>query len=113
MHRLAVALGLVGGAAGCGWSEVRFVDEGVAAVCEAAAACAGTYDASSCEARVRATDLSACDFDPREAEACADDVGVAGCQPAGGVFADVPVLVLPASCAAAYDCAWITLDPPM
>lgn len=113
MPRLGSWLALVGCAAACGWSEVRFVDEGVTAVCEAAAACAGSYDAATCEARVRATDLSGCDYDPGEAEACADDVAAASCEPAGGVFADVPVLVLPASCAAVYDCAWITLDPPM
>ena len=36
------------------------------------------------EAQVRATDLSACDYDPREAEACAEDAATAACEPAAG-----------------------------
>ena len=55
--------------AGCGASETKFLVNGLPLLCEAAADCALTYDAASCEGDVRAS-LKGCDYDPRAARSC-------------------------------------------
>ncbi len=92
----------------CGWSERRFEVEGIERLCEAASACAGTYAAETCVDRLRTTDRSACDFDPRAARDCGAQIEEAACTeiaPFG-----ISELALPESCTAAYDCPWIELS---
>ena len=102
-------VGLLILASACGWSERRFEAKGIAQLCEAAASCAQTYDASTCIDRLRSTDRSSCDFDPDKAAACSADAKDAPCETIG-VFA-IEALRIPESCIQTYDCDWIDLDP--
>lgn len=92
----------------CGWSERRFEVVGIERLCEAASACAGTYDTATCVDRLRSTDRSACDFDPgaaRECSAASEEATCAVLEPFG-----VSELTVPEPCLAVYDCAWIDLS---
>ena len=97
--------------ASCGYSEQKFEAVAVERLCEAAAQCAGTYDAAACVDRLRTTDRASCDYDPEAAKACASAVEDAAC-------ADVEPFALreleiPADCQAAYACPdgdWIDLS---
>jgi hypothetical protein len=95
--------------AGCGWSETKFEVEGIGALCDAASSCAGYYDADACYDALRATDRSGCDYDPKAARACADELESASCQPVG---TNLPLeqLVVPDACVEVYSCEWIALD---
>ena len=94
----------------CGYSEKRFEAVAVEQLCEAAAACAGTYDAAACVDHLRTTDRSACDYDPAAAKACAGAIEGAACVDVEP-FA-LRELEVPGDCQAAYDCSggWIDLS---
>jgi hypothetical protein len=89
----------------CGWSEQRFEAVGIERLCEEAAACAGTYDAQVCIDRLRLADRSSCTFDSDAAGDCVSALDDATCAPYEPF--DVEQLVVPESCAAAYDCDWL------
>ena len=93
---------------GCGWSERRFEAVGIERLCEAASACAGTYDASTCIDLLRSSDRSACDFDPAAARDCGHEADEAACAEVApfGIWE----ITVPESCFGAYDCAWIELS---
>lgn len=92
----------------CGWSEQRFEVVGIERLCEAASTCAGTYDTPTCVDRLRATDRSACDFDPQAAKDCVAEVEEAACTPIEPF--GVSELAVPEACAVAWDCPWIDLS---
>jgi len=87
----------------CGWSEQRFEVVGIERLCEAASACAGTFDAPTCVDRLRDGDRSDCDYDPKAARACADEVEAAGCTEED-VFG-ISTLAMPESCLGVWACA--------
>lgn len=96
-------------AAGCGWSERRFEVEGIERLCEAAASCAGTYEASICVDRLRTADRSSCAYDGAAAADCAAEIEQAACveiEPFG-----LYELTIPQACLDAYGCDWIDLAP--
>ncbi|MEQ1571140.1 MAG: hypothetical protein ABMA64_36255 [Myxococcota bacterium] len=93
---------------GCGWSERRFEVDGIDQLCEAAAACAGTYDAATCVDLLRTTDREGCAYDAAAAADCVDGLDGAACEtiePFG-----VTELALPPACAEVWDCAWLDLS---
>lgn len=96
---------------GCGTSERRFEVVGIERMCEAAAACAGSFEATTCVDRLRSTDRSDCDYDPKAAGDCMAEVEEAEC----GTVAPYGIaqLQLPSACLEVYGCDWIdfTLEP--
>jgi hypothetical protein len=92
----------------CGWSETKFEVVGIERLCEAASACAGTYDAATCIDLLRSTDRSACSFDPKAARDCSKEAEEAAC--AEVVPFGVKELTVPESCHQTYDCEWIDLS---
>src|SRR5688500_14887507 len=87
---------------GCGWSEERWYAEGLPALCDARAACAGAYDARACIDAVRAGDVSECDFDPAAARTCAEEAGSAACVEDAALHTSA--LADPESCAVVHVC---------
>jgi hypothetical protein len=94
--------------AGCGWSERRFEVEGIERLCEAAADCAGTYDAATCVDALRTTDRSGCAFDRGAAGDCVAQLDDATCAPVDPF--DVRELAIPDPCYQAWDCDWLDLS---
>lgn len=87
----------------CGFSEEKFLVDGVGLWCERSAECAGSFDATTCVDVFRSTDRSSCDYDPAAAKECFAALPDAAC------IEDAPfelmVLDVPASCESAYICA--------
>lgn len=99
---LAIPLGI-----GCGWSEDHFSGEGIDAICEAAAACAGYYTPEECGAVLSVR--PDCDYDPGAARRCARAVGEAECVEVGTSLG-VMELALPEDCGQVYSCPWPELS---
>jgi hypothetical protein len=93
---------------GCGWSEARFEVEGIDRLCEAASACAGTYDAATCLDLLRTTDRSGCAYDRAAASDCVAELEDAECEPIDPF--ELEALAIPDSCYAAWDCDWLDLS---
>lgn len=94
---------------GCGWSERKFEVVGVQRLCEAAAACAGTYDPQTCVDRLRSSDRSGCDYDGAAARECAEQVEDAACAQVAPF--DLYELAIPEACDRVWDgCDWIDLS---
>lgn len=64
---------------GCGWSEERFLTEGLDEWCAEAAACEGGYTVEDCIDHIRTVDRSDCEYDPVAADACITDLQDAEC----------------------------------
>ncbi len=97
--------------AACGWSEDRFLVEGIPAFCAQAADCVG-FDPGACEDAVRAVDRGKCDYDPKAARACArhlEDEGT--CRDNGdlGTYSYLP----PAACDAVWPGCGPLFEPPI
>ncbi len=87
-------------AGGC-WPRDRFEAEGVERLCEAASACAGTYDAAACAAALTAP-LEGCAYDRASAADCVAQLDHAACgeiEPFGD-----PSLEIPPTCETTFDC---------
>jgi len=93
---------------GCGVSERRFEVVGVQELCDAAAACAGTYDAATCVDLLRSTDRADCAYDKVSAADCMDQLDGAACDTVEPY--DLHELAVPEACYAAWDCAWLDLS---
>ncbi|MEQ1508216.1 MAG: hypothetical protein ABMB14_38655 [Myxococcota bacterium] len=93
--------------AGCGWSERRFEAVGIQDLCDAASACAGTYDAATCVDLVRTTDRSGCAYDEKAAGDCMDALPDAACVDQDPF--ELKALAIPDRCYQAWDCDWLDL----
>lgn len=102
-----LAVALVTG--GC-WSRERFERDGVERLCEAASACAGTYDVPSCVSALSAP-LDDCAYDPALGADCVAQLDFAACGVADP-FGD-PILEIPPTCDAAWDCGGVDWLAPV
>ncbi len=105
MRSLATAtiMGLVA----CGMPEPRFLVTGLETLCENAAACEGTFDASTCYDHLRETDHSSCDYDPAAARQCVKGAEDAKCKLDDELGSST--WVFPEECDLVWDCATLTL----
>ncbi|MEZ4316631.1 MAG: hypothetical protein R3F61_03985 [Myxococcota bacterium] len=100
MRGLSLALALM--AAGCGFSEERFLVKGVDRWCEQSAACAGVFDKEACIDVFRSTDRSGCTYDEEAASECYSVLPEAQCI--DDDVLGIRYLEVPEACEAVYDC---------
>lgn len=91
------------GLSACGFSEERFLVKGLGRWCDQSAACAGTFEASTCVDVFRTTDRTGCDYDPAAARDCFQELPDAACLEDDVL--DVRYLDVPAACERVYACS--------
>jgi hypothetical protein len=100
MRGIPLALAVL--ASGCGFSEEKFLVNGVERWCEYSSECAGTFETQACIDVFRSTDRSACTYDPDAAATCWSELPDALCIDDEVLL--VRYLEVPEACEAAYDC---------